>query len=168
MAWVPQRPHLFHGTVADNIRLVRPDADDDQVREAARLAGADGFIGELSDGYGTAVGEDGARLSGGQRQRIALARAFLADAGLVILDEATSHLDHASETIIREAAVRLAADRIVVVVAHRLRLVDVADVVIVLEHGVVVETGAPEVLAGAGGAYARLLAAAETDPDVVA
>ena len=97
VAWVPQRPHLFHGTVADNIRLARPDADDAAVRDAAREAGADDFIAALPAGYATPVGEDGVRLSGGQRQRIAIARAFLADARLVILDEPTSHLDAESE-----------------------------------------------------------------------
>ena len=90
---MPQRPHLFHGTVADNIRLARPDADDEALRTAARDAGADTFIAALPAGYATPVGEDGVRLSGGQRQRIAIARAFLADARLVILDEPTSHLD---------------------------------------------------------------------------
>ena len=97
VAWVPQRPYLFHGTVADNIRLARPDASGEEIRDAAREAGADTFIDAMPGGYDTPVGEDGIRLSGGQRQRIALARAFLTGARLVILDEATSHLDAASE-----------------------------------------------------------------------
>lgn len=157
VAWVPQRPHLFHGTVADNIRLARPEADDAQVRSAAREAGADGFISDLPLGYETPVGEGGARLSGGERQRIALARAFLADAPFVILDEVTSHLDAASEAVIRDAIGRLARSRTVLVVSHRLRLVSMADLVVVLERGRVAESGPPVELAGRDGPYRRLL-----------
>ena len=113
VAWVPQRPHLFHGTIADTIRLAQPDADDEAIRLAAREAGAEAFIAELPLGYATPVGEDGLRLSGGQRQRIAIARAILADARLVILDEATSQLDAASERTIRDTIGRLARDRAV-------------------------------------------------------
>jgi ATP-binding cassette subfamily C protein CydD len=163
VAWVPQRPHLFHGTVADNIRLARPAATDDEVAAAAREAGADAFIAAMPAGYGTPVGEGGLRLSGGQRQRLAIARAFLADARLVILDEATSHLDAASETGIRDAVARLAESRTVLVVAHRLRLVDAADLVVVLDRGRIVETGSPAVLAGRDGPYRRLLSAAAAD-----
>ena len=122
VAWVPQLPHLFHGSVADNIRLARPGATDAAVRAAAREAGADDFIAALPHGYDQAVGERGVRLSGGQRQRIAIARAILADARLVILDEATSQLDAASETVIRDTIRRLAGPRTVLVVSHRLRL----------------------------------------------
>jgi ATP-binding cassette subfamily C protein CydD len=159
VAWVPQRPHLFHGTVADNIRLARPDANDAAIEAAAREAGADAFIAGLPARYATQVGEDGVRLSGGQRQRIAIARAFLADARLVILDEPTSHLDAESEAIIRDSIARLARQRTVVVVSHRLRLVSVADVVVVLDHGRVVETGRPAELAARDGPYRRLLLA---------
>ena len=105
------------------------------------------------------------RLSGGQRQRLAIARAFLADARLVILDEATSHLDPASEAGIRDAVERLAATRAVLVVSHRLRFVDTADLVVVLDRGRVVETGSPAELAGRDGPYRRLLAAAADGPD---
>ena len=164
IAWVPQRPHLFHGTIADTIRLAQPDADDEAVRAAAGEAGAEAFIAELPQGYATQVGEDGLRLSGGQRQRIAIARAILADARLVILDEATSQLDAASERTIRDTIGRLARDRAVVVVSHRLRLVAIADVVAVIDAGRVVETGAPADLAERDGAYRRLLAAANADP----
>ncbi len=163
VAWVPQRPHLFHGTVADNIRLARPTADDAAVRAAAEQAGADGFITGLPLGYETPVGEDGTRLSGGQRQRIAIARAFLAEARLVILDEATSHLDATSEAVIRDSIGRLARDRSVLVVSHRLRLVSVADRVVVLDGGRVVESGSPAELAARDGAYRRLLAAGGED-----
>ncbi len=165
IAWVPQAPYLFHGSIADNIRLARPDADDAAVRAAAREAGADDFIGTLPRGYETPVGEGGARLSGGQRQRISIARAVLADARIVILDEVTSQLDTASETIIRDAVVRLAAGRTVIVVSHRLRLAAVADEVVVLEHGRVAEAGPPADLAGRDGTYRRLLDVRGTDPD---
>ena len=164
VAWVPQRPYLFHGSVADNIRLGRPDAPDDAVRDAARQAGADTFIAAMPDGYGTSVGEDGTRLSGGQRQRIALARAFLAGARLVVLDEATSHLDAASETLIRDAVQRLGRDRAVLVVSHRLRLASIADVVAVVDRGRVIESGAPADLAAADGAFRRLLDADGDQP----
>lgn len=165
VAWVPQRPHLFHGTVADNIRLARPDASDAEVRAAARAAGADAFIDDLPGGYETPVGEGGARLSGGQRQRIAIARAFLAEAGLVILDEATSHLDATSEAVIRDSVTRLARRRTVLVVSHRLRLASVADVVVVLDRGRVIETGPPATLSDRDGPYRRLLIAAAAAPE---
>jgi ABC-type multidrug transport system fused ATPase/permease subunit len=162
---VPQRPHLFHGTVADNIRLAAPDADDTAIRTAARDAGADEFIAALPAGYATPVGEDGVRLSGGQRQRIAIARAFLADARLVVLDEPTSHLDAASEAIIRDSVARLARTRTVLIVSHRLRFVSAADVVVVLDGGRVVERGRPAELAGRDGPYRRLLTAGDEDTD---
>jgi len=168
VAWVPQRPHLFHGTVADNIRLARPDAGDDEVRAAASEAGADGFIAALPLGYDTPVGEDGSRLSGGERQRIAIARAVLADARLVILDEATSHLDAVSETVIRDTVRRLAPARTILVVSHRLGLVAVADEVVVLDGGRAVEAGPPGELAARDGAYRRLLAIAAEDPEAEA
>ena len=164
VAWVSQRPHLFHGTVADNIRLARPDASDDDVRAAAREAGADAFIDGLPFGYETPVGEGAARLSGGQRQRIALARAFIADAPFVILDEATSHLDAASEAIVRGAVGRLARRRTVLIVSHRLRFVAMADLVAVLDHGRVVESGSPGELGERDGPYRRLLAAGGDGP----
>ena len=157
VAWVPQRPYLFHGSVADNIRLARPDAHDDAVRDAARRAGADSFIDAMPQGYATSVGEDGIRLSGGQRQRMALARAFLAAARLIVLDEATSHLDTASENLIRDALQRLGRDRAVLIVSHRLRLVSIADIVAVVDRGRVVESGAPSALAAANGPFRRLL-----------
>ena len=138
---MPQRPHLFHGSVADNIRLARPGATDAAVRAAAREAGADDFIAALPHGYDQAVGERGVRLSGGQRQRIAIARAILADARLVILDEATSQLDAASETVIRDTIRRLAGPRTVLVVSHRLRLASVADEIAVIDAGRVTESG---------------------------
>lgn len=165
VTWVPQQPHLFHGTVRDNILMARPDATDDQLLVAAREAGVATFVEALPLGYDTQVGEDGARLSGGQRQRIAIARAFLSDAPFVILDEATSHLDRASETAIREAIVRLSRERTVLIVSHRLRLVSIADSVVVLDQGRVVEAGAPADLERRDGPYRRLLDARRADPD---
>jgi thiol reductant ABC exporter CydD subunit len=161
VAWVPQRPYLFAGTIADNLRLARPEASDEEVLAAARAAGADRFIDTLPRGLDAPVGEGGTRLSGGQRQRLAIARAFLADAWLVILDEATSHLDTESEDTIRSAVRRLAAEgRTVLVVSHRLRLAEAADVAAVVDAGRVVEIGAPTDLASHDGPYRRLLAAA--------
>ena len=161
VSWVPQRPHLFHGSIADNIRLARPDADDEAVRAAAEAAGVDVFLRDLPLGAETPVGDDGVRLSGGQRQRIAIARAVLADARVIVLDEATSQLDAASEAVIRDTTRRLALDRTVVVVSHRLALAAAADVVAVVDGGRIVESGEPDALLAAGGGYARLVAAAE-------
>ena len=138
IAYVPQSPHLFHGTVAENIRLARPDATLDDVAAAARAAGATAFIEDLPDGLETPIGEDGVRLSGGQRQRIAVARAFLRDADLVVLDEPTAHLDPDAEASVAEAIDRLGRGRTVVVISHRSALVEGADVVIELDHGRVV------------------------------
>lgn len=157
LAWVPQRPHLFTGSVSENIRLARPEASDEAVVEAARAADAAGFITRLPLGYETAVGEAGVRLSGGQRQRIAIARAFLRDAPLLVLDEATSYQDEASEQAIREAIERLSMGRTVLVIAHRLRLAERAHRVVVLEAGRVVESGAPAELLAQGRAYRRLV-----------
>ena len=157
LAWVPQRPHLFAGSIADNIRLARPDASDAAVAEAALAANAAGFIDRLPDGYATLVGESGARLSGGQRQRIAIARAFLRDAPLLLLDEPTSHQDEESEAAIADALERLAAGRTVLVIAHRLELAARADQVVVLDAGHVVQSGAPSDLRDVEGPYRRLV-----------
>ncbi|MFD4275126.1 thiol reductant ABC exporter subunit CydD [Streptomyces cyaneofuscatus] len=133
IAWVPQRPHLFAGTIAENVRLARPDADDEAVVAALRDAGAYDFVGELPDGERTLLGEDGAGLSAGQRQRLALARAFLADRPLLLLDEPTASLDGETEAGIVEAVRRLAAGRTVLLVVHRPALLAVADRVVTLE-----------------------------------
>ncbi|MFC9589211.1 thiol reductant ABC exporter subunit CydD [Streptomyces sp. NPDC056944] len=132
IAWVPQRPYLFAGTVAENVRLARPDATDEAVRNALRDAGADGFVGGLPQGLDTVLGEDGAGLSAGQRQRLALARAFLADRPLLLLDEPTAALDGETEAGIVEAVRRLAAGRTVLLVVHRPALLAVADRVVAL------------------------------------
>ncbi|MFI7320436.1 thiol reductant ABC exporter subunit CydD [Streptomyces venezuelae] len=135
VAWVPQRPHLFAGSVAENVRLARPDADDAQVRDALRDAGALEFVDALPDGVETLLGEDGAGLSAGQRQRLALARAFLADRPVVLLDEPTAALDGGTEAGVVEAVRRLAVGRTVLLVVHRPALLAVADRVVRLEAG---------------------------------
>lgn len=133
IVWVPQRPHLFAGTVADNIRLGRPDATDDDIRRAAEAANAVEFVEALPQGFATRLGERGTGLSTGQRQRIALARAFLRDAPLLLLDEPTSNLDQESEAAVAEAVARLAEGRTVVLVAHRPALAALADRVVRLD-----------------------------------
>ncbi|KOG28184.1 MULTISPECIES: thiol reductant ABC exporter subunit CydD [Streptomyces] len=132
IAWVPQRPYLFAGTVAENVRLARPDASDEAVREALRDAGADGFVAGLPQGLDTVLGEDGAGLSAGQRQRLALARAFLADRPLLLLDEPTAALDGETEAGVVDAVRRLAEGRTVLLVVHRPALLAVADRVVTL------------------------------------
>ncbi|MFB7586626.1 thiol reductant ABC exporter subunit CydD [Streptomyces sp. NPDC056169] len=132
IAWVPQRPYLFAGTIAENVRLARPDASDEAVREALRDAGADGFVTGLPEGLDTPLGEDGAGLSAGQRQRLALARAFLADRPLLLLDEPTAALDGETEAGVVDAVRRLAAGRTVLLVVHRPALLAVADRVVTL------------------------------------
>ncbi|MFG2557356.1 thiol reductant ABC exporter subunit CydD [Streptomyces sp. NPDC048496] len=142
IAWVPQRPHLFAGTIAENVRLARPDADDSAVTAALRDAGAYDFVADLPDGAQTLLGEDGAGLSAGQRQRLALARAFLADRPLLLLDEPTASLDGETEAGIVDAVRRLAAGRTVLLVVHRPALLAVADRVVTLEPGVAPEHAA--------------------------
>ena len=142
IAWVPQHPTIFRGTVADNIRLGDASADDAQVRAAAELAGAAAVIGRLPDGYETVVGEGGRTLSAGELQRIALARAFLRDAALVILDEPTANLDPASAAVVGDAVERLRAGRTVLLIAHRPELAALADRVVHLRGGRIVEPAA--------------------------
>ncbi|MFD5743810.1 thiol reductant ABC exporter subunit CydD [Streptomyces massasporeus] len=134
IAWVPQRPHLYAGTIAENVRLARPGADDDSVRRALRDAGALDFVDALPEGVDTALGEDGAGLSAGQRQRLALARAFLADRPVLLLDEPTAALDGATEAEVVAAVRRLSAGRTVLLVVHRPALLEVADRVVRLEE----------------------------------
>lgn len=164
IAYVPQRPHLFAGSVLDNLRLARPDAPFAAVQEAGELAGAAGFIAALPAGYDTLLGEDGARLSKGQAQRIAIARAFLKAAPILILDEPTAHLDPESESAVSVALENLAAGRTVLLIAHRLATVSAADRIVVLNGGQIVEDGTHDRLLALGGHYARLAGAAESAP----
>lgn len=154
---VTQENFMFEGTVADNIRFGRPEASDAQVRAAAQAVGADTFIEALPQGYDTDVAKRGGRLSAGQRQLIAFARAFLADPQVLILDEATSSLDIPSERLVQRALETVLADRTAIIIAHRLSTVEVADRVLVLEHGRILEDGAPANLVESGsGRYAAL------------
>ena len=139
IAWVPQEPTLFRGTVADNIRLSVPAASDREVRAAAADAGADAFVVELPEGYDTVVGEGGRPLSAGERQRIAIARAFLRDAELVILDEPTANLDPVSAELVGEAIERLRPGRTILLIVHRPELATSADRVMRLENGRIVD-----------------------------
>ncbi len=156
VAWVPQQPYLFHQTIAENIRLGKPGASLDEVDLAARLAGLDEFVRSLPGGYETQVGEQGARLSGGQAQRLALARAFLKDAPVLILDEPTARLDPELEEQLSATTRRLCQGRLALMVAHRLETVWQADQVAVLEGGRIVEVGVPAELARQNGASRRL------------
>jgi ABC-type multidrug transport system fused ATPase/permease subunit len=150
---VTQENFLFSGSVADNIRFGRPEATDEQVRAAAVAVGADDFIAALPDGYDTDVAKRGGRLSAGQRQLVAFARAFLADPAVLILDEATSSLDIPTERMVQRALSSVLAQRTALIIAHRLSTVAIADRVLVLEHGRVVEDGPPAELIGTGGRY---------------
>jgi ATP-binding cassette subfamily C protein CydD len=163
VGWVPQQPHLFYGTVGDNIRLARPDAELAEVEAAARAANALGFIQTLPQGFATPINEAGSRLSGGQRQRLAIARAFLKDASLLILDEATAHLDAESETLIREALLRLMRGRTTLIIAHRLGMAYSADQIVVMDHGRAVASGDHQALLAAGGLYRTLVATYEQE-----
>jgi ABC-type multidrug transport system fused ATPase/permease subunit len=156
IAMVTQENFLFSGSVADNIELGRPGARRAEIASAARAIGADEFIAALPDGYDTDVHQKGARLSAGQRQLVAFARAFLADPAVLILDEATSSLDIPSERLVQRALRTLLADRTALIIAHRLTTVEIADRVLVLESGRIVEDGAPAELIAGEGAYAGL------------
>lgn len=153
---VTQENFLFSGTLADNIRFGRPGATDAEVAAAAARVGAEAFIAELPDGYDTDVAKRGGRLSAGQRQLVAFARAFLADPAVLILDEATSALDIPGERMVQQALRSVLADRTALVIAHRLSTVEIADRVLVIEGGAVVEDGPPAELIRAEGHYAAL------------
>jgi subfamily B ATP-binding cassette protein MsbA len=153
---VPQEPALFSGTVRENIAYARPDASVADVNAAAAAAHAMEFIERLPQGMETRVGERGVKLSGGQRQRIALARVFLKDPVVVLLDEATSSLDNESERLVEEAMEELLRGRTTLIIAHRLRTVRRADRVLVIEHGRIVQEGTHDVLVSSEGVYGKL------------
>ncbi|QOR69283.1 ABC transporter ATP-binding protein [Ruania alkalisoli] len=153
---VTQEAYLFSGTVRDNIALARPDADDAAIEAAARAVGAHDFITALPEGYDTDVNKRGGRVSAGQRQLISFARAFLADPAVLILDEATSSLDIPGERLVQRGLQTLLADRTAIIIAHRLSTVAIADRVLVMSEGRVVEDGAPEDLIGGTGRFAAL------------
>ncbi len=154
---VTQENYMFNGSVADNIRFGRPEASMEEVVEAARAIGAHDFIARLPEGYDTDVANRGGRLSAGQRQLVAFARAFLADPDVLILDEATSSLDVPSERLVQRALQTILANRTALIIAHRLSTVEIADRVLVLEHGRVVEDGSPaDLVAGGEGRFSDL------------
>ncbi|WP_029233103.1 ABC transporter ATP-binding protein [Butyrivibrio sp. VCB2006] len=148
---------LFNNTVLENIRIGRKEATDEEVRAAAKLAHCDEFIDKLPDGYNTLIGENGSELSGGERQRISIARAFLKDAPIILMDEATASLDVNNESLIQEAISDLIKDKTVLIIAHRMRTVDGADKIVVLKNGTVAESGNPSELKVKDGIYNHMI-----------
>lgn len=148
---------LFNNTIMENIRIGKKDATDEEVLAAARLAHCDEFAEKLSDGWNTMIGENGSELSGGERQRLSIARAFLKDAPIILLDEATASLDVDNETMIQESLSRLIKNKTVMIIAHRMRTVADADKIVVLKDGVVAESGTPGELEKQNGIYANMV-----------
>jgi ATP-binding cassette subfamily C protein CydCD len=157
IALVAQDTYLFNASIRENLRIAQPDASDEEILQAIGRAGLSDFVESLPEGLDTVVGERGAQLSGGQRQRVAIGRALLKDAPLLILDEATSHLDGGNERLVREALDELMRDRTTLVIAHRLSTVRDADLIVVLDQGRVVEAGTHADLVSKPGLYAELI-----------
>jgi len=157
IAWVPQKPHLFHDTIENNIRLGKADATDEEIIHAAKSAQLHDFIESLPEKYETIIGENASRLSSGQAQRLALARAFLKDAPILILDEPTSSLDPETESLLEESTKKLMQDKTVITIAHRLNTIFKADQIIVLDEGKIIEQGTHNELINKNGLYAKMV-----------
>ena len=148
---------LFNNTVMENIRIGKKDATDEEVIAAAKLAHCDEFVEKMPDQWNTMIGENGSELSGGQRQRISIARAFLKDAPIILMDEATASLDVDNESLIQESISKLIENKTVLVIAHRMRTVDGVDKIVVLKEGVVAEQGKPQELKQQKGIYKHMV-----------
>lgn len=157
ICWVPQSPFLFNKTIKENIRFAKPKATMDEVRNAMQLADLEAFVQTLPSGYETLIGENGMRLSGGQRQRLALARAFLRDSPIVLLDEPTAMLDPEQEALVVDTIRRLCLHRTVIVIAHRLETIRSADQIVFLENGSVIENGSHDALVALKGSYFHMV-----------
>jgi ATP-binding cassette subfamily B protein len=153
---VTQDPHLFHESIASNLRYAKPDATDEELVEACRAARIHALIESLPNAYDTMVGERGYRMSGGEKQRLAIARVLLKNPPIVILDEATAHLDSETEVLIQQALTEALAGRTSLVIAHRLSTIRSADQILVIDHGEIVEHGGHDELLGRGGLYGEL------------
>ena len=148
---------LFNNTVLENIRIGRKDATDEEVKAAAKLAHCEEFVEKLPDKWNTMIGENGSELSGGERQRISIARAFLKDAPIILMDEATASLDVDNESVIQESISKLIRNKTVLIIAHRMRTVDGADKIVVLKDGVVAEQGSPAELKARDSIYKHMM-----------
>jgi ATP-binding cassette subfamily B protein len=153
---VLQDTWLFHGTIRENIAYGQPEATEDEILEAARATFVDRFVHSLPDGYDTVIDDEGGNVSAGEKQLMTIARAFLADPSLLILDEATSSVDTRTELLVQHAMAALRSDRTSFVIAHRLSTIRDADLILVMEHGQIVEQGNHEQLIALDGAYAKL------------
>jgi ATP-binding cassette subfamily B protein len=153
---VTQDPHLFHDSIANNLRYARPEATDDELEEACRSAQIHDVIARLPEGYATLVGDRGYRMSGGEKQRLAIARMLIKDPAVVILDEATSHLDSENEALVQRALAEGLSGRTSLVIAHRLSTITEADLILVIDEGRIVQRGTHHQLMQLGGLYAEL------------